>query len=164
MTLIQGHDSTMPRKKVIAIRGPRTPRQPIDEGPQIDFADAVKHKRFEEFVRDMQSGRWPSKRLHLTDTEGNGLRAIVRITGEVTYHCHYFAPKEVPSGVVLQEGDPVGGRPLQKIGSYPDTPVALVRERAAYITELAMRGYDFRWGLLSRALRDLDEKGLRWRP
>jgi Arm DNA-binding domain len=152
------------KKKVISIRGPRMPRMTTDEGPQIDFADAVKVGRFEEYVKDMQSGRFPLQRLHLSDTEGNGLRVIIRKTGLITYHCHYFAPPDPPQSLELDEEEAVGGRPLQKIGSYPSTSVATARHRAQVITTLAKNGIDFRWGLLPRVLREIDEKGVRWKP
>jgi hypothetical protein len=151
------------KKKVISIRGPRS-TESVPYAPQIDFADAVRHKRFEEFVTDMQSGRNPLQRMHLTDTEGNGLRVIIRRTSKITYHCHYFAP-DPPEDSDDEDFEIAGGkRPLQKIGSYPATSVATVRHRAMVISTLAKNGIDFRWGMLPRLLKEIDEKGLKWRP
>ena len=86
------------KKKAIVVRGPRAPAEALAR--QIDFAEYAKSGGFERLVEDMQSGRTPVHRLHLTDTEGNGLRVIIRRTGVITYHCHYFAPEPPKVGDV----------------------------------------------------------------
>lgn len=165
--LIQGQEFTMARKKVISASGPRTPREPPDDlatGPQIDFADAVKHKQFEKYVEDLKTRRIPLKRLQLSDKMGNGLRVIIRPTGHISYHCHYFAP-EWPADLVADDEDEAKVvRPLKKIGVYPESSVAKVRQRALVITTLAKNGMDYRWALLPRVLREIDKEGLKWRP
>ena len=149
-------------KKVIVVRGRRS-SQAESAGPQIDFAEYVKNGRFEGLVEDLQSGRNPVQRIVLTDTEGNGLRVIIRRTGVITYHCHYFAP-DAPEGVELDDNETGGGRPLIKIGTYPGTPIKVVRERAKIVTDLAANGIDVRWGGHARLMRELDSRGVKWKP
>jgi Arm DNA-binding domain len=151
------------KRKMSVVRGPRASAGG-GVAPQIDFAEYAKGGGFERLVEDMQSGRNPIQRLHLSDTEGNGLRVIIRRTGVITYHCHYFAPPP-PDDLELEEDEVGGGaRPLMKIGTYPSTDVKTARHRAEVVTKLAQSGIDVRWGLHARLMKELDSKGLKWRP
>lgn len=147
------------KKKVIVIRGQRAPADTFS--PHIDFAEYAKNGEFERILGEMQSGHIPMTRMVLSDKEGNGLRVIIRRTGSIAYHCHYFAP-EPPDNRETDEDD--AARPLLKIGTYPKTPVRTVRERAATITKLAEMGINVRWGLDDRLMKELDERGIKWKP
>jgi hypothetical protein len=150
------------KKRMLVLKGSKVGA--TMSSPQIDFAEYAKSGGFERLVEDMQSGRNPVQRLHLTDTHGNGLRVIIRRTGVITFHCHYFAP-EPPAEMELGEEEAGGGaRPLLKIGSYPGTDVRTARHRAEVVTKLAQLGIDVRWGLQARLMKELDSKGLKWRP
>jgi Arm DNA-binding domain len=150
------------KKRMLVLRGSKVGA--TMSSPQIDFAEYARSRGFERLVEDMQSGRNPVQRLHLTDTQGNGLRVIIRKTGMITYHCHYFAP-EPPADMEYEEEEVGGGaRPLLKIGSYPGTDVKTARHRAEVVSALARSGIDVRWGLQARLMKELDAKGLKWRP
>lgn len=150
-------------KKVRWIPGKRTPQERRDTS--IDFEEAVKTGRFEDYAKMMQNGILPRTKFQVTDTEGNGLRALIRISGSVSYHCHWL----IAGGAMHVDGDiedtddELKSRPHLTIGHYPSTPVKEVRELAATIYKLGQMGVDVRLGLHYRLLRELKAKGIKWR-
>jgi hypothetical protein len=85
----------------------------------------------------------------VSDRVVSGLRAIVRNTGEISYHVNYHVGNE---------------RPYLKIGQHPKTTIAEARELARTVLALAERGIDPAAGLHERLIRELKEKGEKWRP
>lgn len=151
------------RRRVTVVRGPRA--RATKEHGIVDFAQFIKEGRFEDIVKDLQSGRNPSRVVNLSDIEGNGLRVKIRPTGRVSFHCQYTAPDPAEGEEFeLDEAESIGGRPAPKIGIYPRDDIKIVRQRAATVTGLAERGIDIRRGLFDRLVRELDERGLKWKP
>jgi hypothetical protein len=119
---------------------------------------AVERKKFsptvlEALADDVKSGRIPLKRFTLTDDEVTGLRAIIRYTGLISFHVQYTLHGE--------DGD---ARPYLKIGDYPGMKIEKARKIARTVHELAEMGIDPTAGLHERLIRELDEKGAKWRP
>lgn len=104
---------------------------------------------FEGLAKDLKDGRTPLDRLTVSDDMQQGLRAIVRNTGLVSFHAHY---------------DVDGSRPYIKIGDYPDMTVEQARAITKTIRALADMGIDVQAGLHERLIRELKEKGTKWRP
>lgn len=104
---------------------------------------------FERLARDLQNGNVPLDRVTVTDDMQPGLRAIIRNTGLVSFHVNY---------------DVEGARPYLKIGDHPEMPIADARYVAKVVRDLAAMGIDPQEGLHRRLIRELLEKGTKWRP
>lgn len=104
---------------------------------------------FERLARDLQSGNVPLDRVTVTDDMQPGLRAIIRNTGLVSFHVNY---------------DVEGARPYLKIGDHPEMSVDEARRVAKTVRGLAEMGIDPQEGLHRRLIRELQEKGTKWRP
>lgn len=104
----------------------------------------------EGLAEDLKTGRIPLDRLTVTDNEQANLRAVIRNTGLISYHVQYSLPN--------------GSRPFMKVGNYPDMPIKTARELCRTITSLASRGIDPQEGLHERLIRELLDKGERWKP
>jgi hypothetical protein len=111
---------------------------------------------FEGLLKDLQSGRVPLKHVTVTDDVQAGLRAKIRKTGGITFHVSYNAPDE--------DDEDSAARPFLLVGRHPETSVAKARARAETVRQLAELGIDPKKGLHDRLLRELDEKGTKWRP
>jgi hypothetical protein len=85
----------------------------------------------------------------ITDDVQDGLRAIVRKTGLVSFHAHYAFN---------------GQRPFLLIGHYPETTIEQARELTKTVRALADMGIDVTEGLHARLIRELKRDGTRWRP
>lgn len=106
-------------------------------------------EHFESIARDLDSGRLKLDKIVISDDVQIGLRAIIRKSGTITYHVSYAAGES---------------RPYLKVGQYPDTSIAEARELARTITTLADHGIDVQSGLHDRLIKELREKGTKWRP
>ncbi len=115
------------------------------EPKRLQFSPKV----FEALAQDLSSGRVPLPRVTITDPMTVGLRAIIRNTGLVSFHVHY------------EIGD---SRPFMKIGDHPQMTVNEARELTRTIRGLADMGIDVQEGLHDRLIRELKEKGMKWRP
>lgn len=105
-------------------------------------------------AKDLKSRRLPLDRTVLSDDLVTGLRAVIRKDGGVTYHASYTY------------GDT---RPFMKLGVMdPKDPEHIslddARELTKTIKALADKGIDPQEGLHKRLIRELREKGTRWRP
>jgi hypothetical protein len=119
----------------------RRPKQPKQK-----FAPEV----FEAIAADLKSGRIPLDRITVSDDVQTGLRAIIRNTGLISFHVNYDSPD--------------GSRPYLKLGDHPGMTVKEARELARVVRALADKGIDPAAGLHARLIRELKEKGERWRP
>lgn len=108
------------------------------------------NKTLEGLAEDLQSQRIPLDRITVTDHEVANLRAVIRNTGLISYHVQYSLPD--------------GSRPFMKIGNFPDMPIKTARELTRTVTSLAAKGIDPQEGLHERLIRELLEKGDRWKP
>lgn len=139
----------MPKRGVPRKYSPRVrskagrPRNPVEFNVET----------FEKVARDLQKGTIPLDRVTVSDSEVAGLRAIVHDTGEISFHVHYR----------LDTGDGFI-RPYLKIGNHPQMTVPRARKLAKTIIELGDEGIDVQEGLIDRLLRELEDKGTRWRP
>lgn len=104
---------------------------------------------FEALADDLKSKRIPLDRVTVSDDMQTGLRVIIRNTGLVSFHVQY---------------DIDGSRPYLKLGDHPDMTVPEARSLAATVRTLADHGIDPQAGLHERLVRELKEKGARWRP
>jgi hypothetical protein len=104
---------------------------------------------FEALARDLTTGRTPLTRVTVSDDMVTGLRAVIRNTGLVTFHVHY---------------DFDDSRPYMKIGEHPGMKVDEARSIAKTVKALADKGIDVQAGLHERLIRELKEKGERWKP
>lgn len=103
----------------------------------------------EGLAADLKSGRIPLPRVNVSDDVQVGLRAIIRNTGNISFHANY---------------DYQDSRPWFKIGDYPDMSIKKARELTFTIRELASKGIDVQAGMHERLLRELEERGTKWRP
>ncbi len=104
---------------------------------------------FEGLADDLKSGRIPLDRVTVSDNIVTGLRAIIRNTGGISFHIGYTVG---------------GSRPYLKLGEHPDMTIAEARAIAKTVKSLAEKGIDVQAGLHDRLIRELKEKGERWRP
>lgn len=109
---------------------------------------------FEGLAKDLKEGRIPLDRVSLSDDRVKGLRVIIRNTGLISYHVQY--------DVEDKEGHK--SRPYLKVGDYPAMSIPEARKLATTIHELAGMGIDPQAGLHDRLVRELKEKGSKWRP
>lgn len=100
-------------------------------------------------ARALQTGRLKVKKLSVSDDMEPGLRAYVRESGTVALHCHYEIGES---------------RPMLKVGELPGSTVADARALTRTIRAIAAKGIDVQDGLHERLLRELREKGDKWRP
>src|SRR4051812_28759042 len=82
---------------------------------------------FVALLDDLQSGRIPLDRITVSDDIVPGLRAIIRNTGNVSYHVSYTVD---------------GSRPYLKIGDYPAMSLERARKIARTVLALADKGID----------------------
>lgn len=112
-------------------------------------------KLIEGLLDDLQSKRIPLPILRLSDDVQPGLRIAIRDSGLVSWHTQY----ELPAG---KDGQRT--RPYIKIGDYPEMTIDRARNLTKTILALAEKGIDPMEGLHDRLIRELEEKGTRWRP
>ena len=117
--------------------------------PKKIASDKFSGPTFEALADDLKRGRVPLDRVTVSDNIQTGLRAIIRNTGLISFHVQYSVE---------------GSRPYLKIGDYPDTTVNEARSIAKTVIALAERGIDVQSGLHERLVRELKEKGEKWRP
>jgi hypothetical protein len=109
------------------------------------------------FAKDMINGRRLKDRETVSDDLVVGLRALITKDGVVTYHANYHL------------GGVGGKRGYLRLGTLdakaPDH-ISLddARELTKTIKALADKGIDPESGLHTRLIRELKEKGTRWRP
>jgi len=103
----------------------------------------------EALADDLQKGRIPLDRVTVTDSMQVGLRAIIRNTGGISFHVNYEVGDE---------------RPYLKLGEHPDMTIAEARHLAKVVRSLGDLGINPTEGLHSRLIRELQEKGVKWRP
>jgi hypothetical protein len=106
-------------------------------------------KTLEALAEDLKSGRIPLDRITVTDDQVPNLRAVIRNTGLVSYHVQYSVN---------------GSRPFMKVGNFPDMPIKTARELAHTVTALAAKGIDPQAGLHERLIRELLDRGDKWKP
>jgi hypothetical protein len=112
-------------------------------------------KLFEALAEDLTSGRIPVPRFTVSDDEVPGLRAIIRNSGQISFHVQYS---------VRDDDTGEDTRPYLKIGDYPKMKIGEARELARTIRTLANMNIDPQAGLHERLVRELKEKGAKWRP
>ncbi len=119
---------------------------PIYPKRKVSFSGDI----FDGLADDIKSGRIPLERVTVSDDMQMGLRAIIRNTGLISFHVQY--------------PNTDGTRPYLKLGEHPAMSVKEARELAKTVIALAARGIDVQAGLHERLVRELKEKGERWRP
>jgi hypothetical protein len=133
-------------------------KKPFNARRKLGWLDAKKKpddrtefsgKVFQAILKDMQDKTIPLSRVLLTDPDEVGLRVIIRSAGTIAFHVSYTVD---------------GSTPLLKIGSYPDMSIDEARELTRTIRYLASQGIDPQVGLHERLIRELKEKGTKWRP
>lgn len=127
----------------------KSPGTPTKGGRLSQNRERFDPKIFKDLARDLQDGTIPLKRITISDPDCVGLRAVIRDTGLISFHAHY------------QLDD---SRPLLKIGEFPSTSIAEARELCRTVMSLADKGIDPQEGLHERLIRELKEKGDKWRP
>lgn len=132
----------MTRRKVVG-KSPFTRRGPK---PKSRFDIAT----LEALAKDLKEERIPLDKVTISDTQVSGLRAIIRKSGAISYHANYTARD--------------GSRPYLKIGDYPKMSINQARQITDTIHALAAKGIDPVEGLHERLMRELLEKGEKWRP
>lgn len=100
-------------------------------------------------AEDLKNGVIPLKRVTISDPESYGLRAVIRDTGLISFHVQYSIDDS---------------RPYLMIGHHPDRTIKEARELAETIRILAEKGIDPQLGLHDRLVRELLEKGPKWKP
>lgn len=105
-------------------------------------------------AKDLKSRRLPLDRTVLSDDLVTGLRAVIRKDGGVTYHASYHYGDERPF-MILGVMDPK---------SEDHISLNDARELTKTIKALADKGINPQDGLRKRLIRELMEKGSRWRP
>ncbi len=137
----------MPRRKPTAT----PPKEPVAVGfakhdpRRVEVTETL----IKKMVGDMESGRLPLPQVTLSDSQANGLRTRISKNGTVTFHVQFFI------------GD---SRPLLKLGDFPDMSLADARKLTNTVRSLAQKGIDPTDGLHKRLMRELLEKGDKWRP
>jgi hypothetical protein len=127
---------------------PRASRKTVAQAvkaPKSEFTA----ERLQAMSDALKSGRMKVDKLMISDDIVTGLRALVRSTGTVSFHCQY---------------DFNGSRPMLKVGDLGETTVEEARELTKTIRALAAKGIDVQSGLHERLLRELRAQGTRWRP
>lgn len=163
--MIEGRSEMKKVRRIVEVRGARSRNKTEVHGTKIDFKEAVKNGTFEGYVQLMRDGVVPFDKMQVTDIEENGLRALIRRdSGAVSYHCHFHVVGVEPGTDPDDEEEKVGGRPHFTIGHYPTTSVDEARKLAETIYGLGQMGIDIRKGMRQRLLRELNAKGLKWRP
>lgn len=104
---------------------------------------------FEKLAKDLESGRIPLDRVTVSDNMQTGLRAVIRNSGLISFHVQY---------------DAADSRPYLKLGNHPEMTITEARGLARTVRTLAGKGIDVQEGLHERLVRELKEKGDRWRP
>lgn len=104
----------------------------------------------EQIADDLQTGKIPLKQVTISDEMTTGLRAIVRNSGKISYHVDYVVSDE--------------GRCYLKVGDHPLMTMANARKLAQTIKTLGDQGIDPQAGLHERLIRELLDKGEKWRP
>lgn len=104
----------------------------------------------ESLAADMRDGKLKLPRLLVSDDVQSGLRAIIRSSGAISFHAHYYAPN--------------GTRPMALIGDYPETSITAARSITKTIVALAARGIDPIEGMRTRLMKELLDLGEKWRP
>lgn len=133
-----------PSGTIVRMRGrPSNLTDPSSFGPEL----------FKRLQADMKSGRTPLKRMKLTDPQMRGLTVNL-----------YPSDDEPMSWYVQYAPDGRTKRPFIKVGEFPETSIEHARRRARVIHTLAEKGIDVQDGLHKRLMRELDEKGEKWRP
>jgi hypothetical protein len=110
---------------------------------------------FHQVAKDMQSGKWPAKRVQHSDDMVTGLRAQVFPTGLISYHVSYYCGEERPFIMIGYGHD-------KKDPLYLSVQEA--RQVAKTIIALADKGINVQDGLLPRLIRELKRDGEKWRP
>ena len=110
-------------------------------------------ERLKVIAHDVKSGVRPTPKsqpwISIGDDRQPGLRAIIRKSGAVTFHCMYYFG---------------ASRPMVLVGQFPETSIEEARHLAQVVRGLAEKGIDVQEGLHERLLRELQEEGLNWRP
>lgn len=104
----------------------------------------------EKISEDLKSGAIPLPQVTISDEIVSGLRAIIRNSGKISYHINYQVAG--------------GGRFYLKIGDHPYMTLANARKVGQTVKTLAEQGIDPQDGLHERLVRELLEKGEKWRP
>lgn len=104
---------------------------------------------FQSILKDLKSKRVPLRKVTVSDDMESGLRAIIRDTGVISYHFNF-------------KGDDV--RAYLKLGEHPELTLNEARSLARTIRALSARGIDPTKGLHDRLMRELLDKGDKWRP
>jgi Arm DNA-binding domain len=113
------------------------------------LADQVFTPEMFEKAASSLKGKSAPKLITLSDPMTTGLQAIIRPSGAVSFHVHYHCN---------------GQRPLLKLGNHPDMSIAQARELTKTVIALGNLGIDPQEGLHERLIRELQAKGIKWRP
>lgn len=111
--------------------------------------DVFTIKTFDALADDLKTQRVPLKKLVVSDPMTPGLRVIIRNTGDVAFHIQFTANDD---------------RPYLKLGDHPEMKIAEARALSDTILALAKMGINVMDGLHKRLIKELKDKGTRWRP
>jgi len=103
----------------------------------------------EKVASQLQRGTIPLSQVTVTDSEQTGLRALIRSSGVIAFHCSYTIGKT---------------RPYTKIGELGSMTIDEARKLCRTIQALAEQGIDPFAGLVEARVKELQSKGTRWRP
>lgn len=112
---------------------------------------------FHQVAKDMNTGRWPQKRVPFADDMVTGLRAQVFPSGIISYHVSFYV------------GDPADkNRPFMLIGyANKEDPLYMTvqeaRNMAKTIVALGRKGINPQDGLLPRLIHELKRDGENWK-
>jgi hypothetical protein len=136
-------------------------RRPLSSSPTPGSGERGRSKFTPETLQalrnDVVTGRIPLAKVSISDDIQDGLRALIRKTGLITFHAHYTVGDE---------------RPYIKVGHYPmeddkkagQATIDDARQVTKTIRSLGDMGIDVQLGLHERLLRELRNKGTKWRP
>jgi hypothetical protein len=106
---------------------------------------------FERLAKDIQSGRIPRQLNSPMSMTSQGLQAQIQNSGLISYR------------VIYEVGD--GKRGTLTIGHHPEMKLDRARKIADTIQYLADElGIDPQAGLHERLVREIEERGTKWRP
>lgn len=131
-------------------------RRPPDE-PETRFTV----ENISRLREDIMSQRIPLNRTSISDDRITGLKALISKSGNVSFNVHYAVGDERPYMLVGHFPEP---DEVDKDPESAQEAIDTARSRAHTIRELARQGIDVQEGLHRRLLREIDERGTKWRP
>lgn len=103
----------------------------------------------EKIASQLQRGTIPLPQVTVTDSQQPGLRALIRASGVVAFHCSYTIGET---------------RPYTKIGELGSMSIDEARKICRTVQALAEQGIDPFAGLVEARVKELQKRGTAWRP